>query len=364
MNQMFTLQQFFLAMLYGGGTIVAMLASGYLLLRRANVFAPEITSPERLRRWAAAFFASLALSHLWWLLFYYSSEDRGFSTGYFICIALDVMTTLPILLCTMAAMLQHRRYPLWPVAVAVGLAMLDLYLGIKAGTNLSAGPILVFIAEMVFIFAIVFRAVRQYGRWLRENYADLEHKEVWQSFLVLIGFVVVSIVYSNLAQGIFFEMGIEVLDMLLIFFLLWRVETLQKLEEPSEPAVETQEAHGLTDPIVTKIDMLIKQQCIDTKYYLKHDLSLTQLAKRIGTNTSYLSQYFSQKGITYNIYINGLRIEYFMKLYEEAVAKKRSFTVRELASESGFRSYSTFSAAFKQSMGCTATEWMHDKEKA
>ena len=29
------------------------------------------------------------------------------------------------------------------------------------------------------------RALRQYGRWLRDNYADLEHKEVWQSFVVL-----------------------------------------------------------------------------------------------------------------------------------------------------------------------------------
>ncbi len=29
------------------------------------------------------------------------------------------------------------------------------------------------------------RALIQYGRWLRENYADLEHKEVWQSLLFL-----------------------------------------------------------------------------------------------------------------------------------------------------------------------------------
>jgi hypothetical protein len=29
------------------------------------------------------------------------------------------------------------------------------------------------------------RALRLYGRWLRDNYADLEHKEVWQSFTVL-----------------------------------------------------------------------------------------------------------------------------------------------------------------------------------
>ena len=26
-------------------------------------------------------------------------------------------------------------------------------------------------------------AIRTYGHWLRDNYADLEHKEVWQSFV-------------------------------------------------------------------------------------------------------------------------------------------------------------------------------------
>jgi len=36
---------------------------------------------------------------------------------------------------------------------------------------------------------------------------------------------------------------------------------------------------------------------------------------------------------------------------------------KQLAYQSGFRSYSTFSAAFKQIMGMTATEWMHNNVK-
>lgn len=35
-----------------------------------------------------------------------------------------------------------------------------------------------------FVFVVyMVVAVKQYGRWLRDNYADLEHKEVWQSLL-------------------------------------------------------------------------------------------------------------------------------------------------------------------------------------
>ncbi len=76
---------------------------------------------------------------------------------------------------------------------------------------------------------------------------------------------------------------------------------------------------------------------------------------------------FSMQGITYNAYINGLRIQYFMKLYtklyRETDALQKPQTVQQLASQSGFRSYSTFSGAFKQMMGMTPTEWMRNLKK-
>ncbi|MBQ7708764.1 MAG: helix-turn-helix domain-containing protein [Bacteroidales bacterium] len=83
-------------------------------------------------------------------------------------------------------------------------------------------------------------------------------------------------------------------------------------------------------------------------------------AEGIGTNHYYLSQYFSQQGLSYNTYINGLRIRHFIRLYEKAVAENRTFTAQQLATESGYRSYSTFSAAFKQYTGKTVTAWMNE----
>lgn len=41
-------------MLYAAVTTLAMLASCYLLFRRANAIAPDVTSPVRLRLWTAA----------------------------------------------------------------------------------------------------------------------------------------------------------------------------------------------------------------------------------------------------------------------------------------------------------------------
>lgn len=54
-------------MFYAGVTVTAIIASCYLLLRRGNAFAPDITPPRTLRRWTAAFFAVLALGHIWYI---------------------------------------------------------------------------------------------------------------------------------------------------------------------------------------------------------------------------------------------------------------------------------------------------------
>ena len=43
--------------LYGITGVVPLIAALYLLLRKGNAFAPGVTPPLRLRRWAAAFFA-------------------------------------------------------------------------------------------------------------------------------------------------------------------------------------------------------------------------------------------------------------------------------------------------------------------
>ena len=135
--------------------------------------------------------------------------------------------------------------------------------------------------------------------------------------------------------------------------LLWRVETLQQLSESTQP----EEASVPTDT-PTKIGILLKKHCEDGQLYLQSDLTLAQLAQAVGTNRYYLSQHFAQQGITYNAYINGLRIRHFVRLYQEAVADQRIFTAQQLAFESGFHSYSTFSATFKQMLGTTVTAWM------
>jgi len=383
-------------MLYGGVAMAAVIACIYLCVRRSNAFAPDITPPLVLRRWAAAFFAVAFLSHIWWFLFCIYSNDIN-SVSCMVVSVVDCVTLLTTLAGTLLSMLQDRKRSVWPVVMAV-----IPYAALMALNTVKPNPYYWHIAiAYILLFYVVFTiymvfAVRQYGRWLRDNYADLEHKEVWVSHVLIIA-VLLLIISDGVNLGDIILCYIEQSILLVLFsFLLWRVETLPLLEntlmEPEcglpdpessqvtglplaaegtqviglplatngtqEPDIETQAYQSLV--ISSKIEQLLAERCVDTQLYLQHDLTLLQLAQTIGTNRFYLSQYFSSKGITYNAYINDLRINHFMSLYREATAAHKPVIAQQLASASGYRSYSTFSLAFKQRMGQTVTVWMRE----
>ena len=375
-------------MLYAAVAVFALIASCYLMFRRGNAFAPDVTSPVRLRRWTAALFAAMALGHLWYLpiAFHTTSEDVKF--GYLVGGMFDSMTILPLFIIVLLTMLQDRRRPLWPVLVMVAPSVAGSVWCVISRSDVLF-PVLNLYLLLLGIGLIIYmvRALSQYRRWLRDNYADLEHKEVWQSFVVLAVILVFCGIYTSGLGGPVYKYVVQVNAIALICYLLWRVETLSDLsiseplsypieeeiltteeeaqatEEEETNITENTEEYVLPKTVNENIGLLLQQHCIDTKLYLQHDLTLSQLARAIGTNHTYLSQYFSSQGMTYNAYINNLRINHFVMLYREAVDTQRPFTAQQLALDSGYRSYSTFSLAFKQRMGQNVTTWMRDTAK-
>ena len=348
-------------MLYAVVAALNLVACCYLLFRRANAIAPNVTPPVRLRRWTAAFFAFMTLSHLWYMpsIYLTSSEDKMLC--YDIGGMLDCMTTFPLAIVILFTMLQDRRRPLWLAFVMV--IPLVVLLALNLGTHDEAflpmfHAYLLLLAIGLTIYMI--HEVRRYGCWLRDNYADLEHKEVWQSFVVLAVMLLGFGIYSFEIGGLANKYIVQVNNIILICYLLWRVESLSDLSISQQQSISA----GLSAPSsCNNIGPLLQMHCIDTQLYLQHDLSLIQLAKAIGTNRTYLSQYFSNQNITYNAYINHLRINHFIRLYHKAVAAQRFFTAQQLALESGYHSYRTFSEAFKRQTGQSVTVWMKAANK-
>ena len=214
-------------------------------------------------------------------------------------------------------MLQDRQRPLWPVGVMTAPLVVLIVAGIVNRSEAYIPMVYGYLLLLgIGLIAYMVRAVRQYGRWLRENFADLEHKEVWQTFVVLavivlmLGYYVVG--YDG---GMFYEYVIQVCGIVLVGHLLWRVETLSDLSgsgilEDEKTGIQEGDAGPspgtLSDDAYEEMTLLLQKHCIDTGLYLQHDLNKAQ----------------------------------------------------QLALMSGYRSYSTFSLAFKQRMDQSVTAWM------
>ena len=352
-------------MFYAGVTVLNLIACCYLLFRRANAIAPDVTSPMRLRRWTAGFLGACTLSHLWYVPLIYLTSTEDIMMLYFVGTLLDFLTIFPLAIAVLFTMLQDRRRPLWPIALMMAPIVVGMMVCIATRSDAILPALYAYYLLLIIgIIIYMVRATRQYGRWLRDNYADLEHKEVWQSLLVLATILLGFGLYASEFQGLFYKYAAQVNAILLTCFLVWRVETLSDLsiyQEQDLPAdldnPDKEEDNVSPNDLTDNIEPLLQKYCVDTRLYLQHELTLPQLARAIGSNRFYISKYFSSKGMNYNTYINDLRVNHFVSLYREAVATHRSFTIQELANESGYRSYSTFNLAFKQRMGQTVNAW-------
>ena len=348
-------------LLYGGTTVAALIACLYLLFCKGNAFVEGVTPPERLRLWAAAFFAVVFLGHIWWLLFYLYSGDYN-SVSCMVVSILDGMTLMTTIPGTLFAMLQDRQRTVWPIIMATVpyAVLLELSLVYPGSHYADIAVVYVMVIYVAFTVYMIF-AVRQYRRWLRDNYADLEHKEVMLSHVMIISILLLIITYGFDNDNLTISYFVQGTELVLIGLMLWRVETLPLLVDVSlEPLEYAEPEIQQPTAIPSNIEQLLDEQCVATQLYLQCDLTLIQLAQAVGTNRFYLSQYFSRHGITYNAYINDLRINHFVNLYREATATHKSVTAQQLANDSGYRSYSTFSLAFKQRMGESVTAWMHE----
>jgi len=95
-----------------------------------------------------------------------------------------------------------------------------------------------------------------------------------------------------------------------------------------------------------------KQLCaavISGQWYLEPRISIRQLAERMGSNETYISRALNQGlGVSFNTFINGLRIEHAKRLISES-----NESLLEIAFASGFNSKATFNRVFRTHSGAT-----------
>lgn len=99
------------------------------------------------------------------------------------------------------------------------------------------------------------------------------------------------------------------------------------------------------------------------KMYLEMNITLSSLAKKFNTNTSYLSKVINHyQEMSFSNYINKLRIEYII---EELKTNNlyRKYTIKALANEIGFSNAESFSKAFNSLKGIKPSYFIKELNK-
>ena len=235
--------------------------------------------------------------------------------------------------------------PGWVNTRRVCILLLPFILFIGWYASCHQATIVLYYTAFIIVWALIVMGIgavraRHYIHYMRANYSNLDEIDLsWLSYAFWF-FVVSQLLWlaSSLLENI-------VMDILyyLSFILMWEV-VLRKSFNHKPISMETEEKVDMSEIREYAFAGKLEKIVTDRKLYLNAGLTLSELAAEIGTNRTYLSDYFARvKGTTFYDYINTLRIECTsIPLLQE----HPEYTLEYIARVSGFKSLSTFRRAF------------------
>ncbi|MDH7447397.1 AraC family transcriptional regulator [Aquimarina sp. 2201CG14-23] len=110
--------------------------------------------------------------------------------------------------------------------------------------------------------------------------------------------------------------------------------------------------------VLKRLEKLEKQE-----YFLKSECNLRSVAKKVKTNSTYLTKIIHiHKDKNFNDYLTDLRIEYVLKRLKDD-KKFRSFSIKSIAKEIGYKSDNSFNKHFKAKTGLNPSYYVKNIEK-
>nr|MCR4836344.1 helix-turn-helix domain-containing protein [Bacteroidaceae bacterium] len=98
----------------------------------------------------------------------------------------------------------------------------------------------------------------------------------------------------------------------------------------------------------------IEKLVVHEKIFLNGELKLSDVAARLGTNRSVISNCInSQRGCSFSQYVNSCRVQYAMNM----MRRQQDVKISEVWITSGFTNESSFFRTFKAFTGMTPSEW-------
>lgn len=197
------------------------------------------------------------------------------------------------------------------------------------------------------MLAIGYTKAIKYIKYIRNNYSNIEELDIsWVKYVCIIAAILqilwlcASLLGKEISDCFYYALNIVFSQII--------VAHCRKLK----PIMLQAEEPGLVpEERIYAFEGVVEKMVEDEQLYLNPNLSLADLTRRLGTNRTYLSDYFTNvKGISFYDFVNSMRIN---KKSVPMIKEHPEYTFDYVAMQSGFNSLSTFRRAFVKFTGKT-----------
>lgn len=203
----------------------------------------------------------------------------------------------------------------------------------------------------------------QYEQLLENTYADTEQKSLDSVRYMLYAFILTSTAsfIVNIIGRDEFDQSPWLLSVpsTLFSILLFTVGYMGHRQQFYIGDIEADEQMAdeqmLNQPFISDLRQQIEQLMDKEQLFKQPNLKIVDLVQRLGTNRSYIYQAINREmGISFNEYVNRMRIEYASLL----ISLHPDMPLSEVAEQSGFTSSTSFYRNFKLYKGTTPLEYL------
>lgn len=202
-------------------------------------------------------------------------------------------------------------------------------------------------------------SIPRYNRHLKEQYSYTENVNLnWLKIILYTFYIILGLwIFDSLAFHFVMECVYLICNLLLwmvISFFLFRHESV--IGELADWTPDT----AIEDPIIdNSLANRIEELFSEKKIFLRPDLKLSDIAREVGSNRTYVSKFFNRDGVTnFYSYVNSRRVAYACELLADV-----TIPIQDIAMNSGFSGASVFSRVFVKHKGCTPTVFRENLRK-
>lgn len=229
-------------------------------------------------------------------------------------------------------------------------------------------PLEIILITIVTIYCgvMIRTKIKHYQEFLHKTQSDIDNFDPkWlDRFLIMFFSIVIMwfiyIVIDNYWYPLNYR-GEFPFHMILSVLVLWKVhEGLCHLfenypkPEIEVPVIDVKSQSHDWDDLMSQINTAVYED----QLYLQSKLTITQLARKLGNNETYISRALNlSAGMNFNKFINQARIDAAKKM----LCKASRESILEIALSVGFSSKSTFNRLFKEYEGITPSQYRNQK---